>query len=59
MKHALLAVKIPGEGSSYEFDGEKFLYVELTAKALIGEIKESIDNPKLWTAIKMEYPSGE
>ena len=59
VKHALLAVKISGEGSSYEFDGEKFLYVELTAKALIGEIKESIDNSKLWTAIKMEYPSGE
>ena len=41
-----------------KYKGKKYLTVELTTKALIGEIKESISDPSLWTPVEMEYSNG-
>lgn len=57
VKHAIIAVKCQGDGAVYNFEGEDYLTVELTAKALIGEIKESMADPGLWTPVSMEYKS--
>lgn len=58
VKHAIIAVDCPGDGMTYEYKGKKYLMVELTTKALIGEIKESFADPALWTPVEMEYLNG-
>ncbi|MGL1893786.1 MAG: hypothetical protein OCD02_19270 [Spirochaetaceae bacterium] len=58
VKHALLAVNCPGEGATYEYNGKKYLTVELTAKMLIGEISEKHSDLSLWTPVEMEYTNG-
>lgn len=58
VKHAMTGVNIPGEGAKIEHKGNEYLTVELTAKALIGEIKNTMSDPELWTIINMEYESG-
>lgn len=57
VKHAMIAVLCQGDGAAFHYEGENYLTVELTAKALIGEIKESMSDPALWTPISMEYKS--
>lgn len=58
VKHAILAVDCPGEGYKYSYNDKDYIGVELTTKALIGEIKESITDPALWTPVEMEYTNG-
>lgn len=58
VKHAILAVNCPGDGYKYTYQDEEYLTLELTSKALIGEIKESIRDPELWTPMAMEYSNG-
>lgn len=58
VKHAMLAVDIPGEGAKFTHEDKDYLTIELTAKALIGEIKKSMADPSLWTVVEMEYESG-
>lgn len=58
VKHAMLAVNCPGEGAKMKHNGKEYLTIELTAKALIGEIKKGMADPALWTVIEMEYDSG-
>lgn len=58
VQHALLAVNLEGEGTTYEYMDKKYLMVELTAKMLIGEISEKHTDPSLWTPVEMEYTNG-
>ncbi len=58
VQHALLAVNCEGDGATYNFEGKEFLTVELTSQSLIGEIKKSMADPKLWTPISMGYSNG-
>lgn len=57
VKHAMIAVLCQGDGAVYNYEGESYLTVELTAEALIGEINKSMSDPSLWTPISMEYES--
>lgn len=58
VKHAMIAVKIPGEGVKYSYDGDDYLRIELTKKALMGEIPENLVDESLWTVVEMEYTHG-
>lgn len=58
VKHAMIAAKIPGEGVKYIHNNDEYLRIELTKKALIGEITESIIDESLWTPVEMEYTHG-
>ncbi len=58
VKHAMLAVSCEGDGTSYRYNNREFLQVELTTKALLGEISESFADPTIWTAVEMEYTNG-
>ena len=57
-KHAIIAVDCSGDGLSYEYKGKKYLMIELTTKALIGDVDESFSNPDIWTPVEMEYTNG-
>lgn len=58
VKHALTGVKCTGEGVSFDYNGDRYLGIELTSQNLIGEIKEGFDDPSLWTFVDLEYDSG-
>ena len=57
-KHAIVGIDCPGEGSFYEYKGKKYLMVELTTKALIGEVDKKFEDLSKWTPVEMEYTNG-
>lgn len=57
VKHAIAGVKCAGEGTTFDYNNSSYLGIELTKKAVPGEIDDKHKDPSVWTIVNLEYDS--
>jgi hypothetical protein len=58
-KHTMLGLALPAPGSSFNWNGRRYAFVELTAKrAPIGYIHPKLLRPNDWSVERMDYRPG-